>query len=201
MSLVLLQFIRQPVLIAQAPVVEPTETCQPVAMLGFTITLQVILTTGKVPHEVAPVHEVTLVGDEETQVFELRRNLDGYHLTTAVILLLMTIDTTHPAFVLGTVGRAVHTWEQHVLGIFVLVLGTENEVFVLLVRRGLLLTLPDWIARGHHRLTIVAFLFQSNLRGVCLSVEQRTLAVLFTTQIFTQREDILWRVLVHRWIG
>ena len=40
-------------------------------MLQFTITLDVILTTGEVPHEVAPVHEITLVGEEEPDIFEL----------------------------------------------------------------------------------------------------------------------------------
>ena len=133
MSLVFLQLIRQLVQIAQTPVVEPVETSNPVAVLQFTITLQVVLTTSKVPHEVAPVHEVTLIRDEETQVLELRRYIHANHLATAVVHLLMSADFAHPAFILGCMSRAVHTGEQHVLSIFVLVLGAYDEVFIFFV--------------------------------------------------------------------
>ena len=102
-------------------------------MFQFTVTLQVVLTSGKVPHKVAPVHEVALVGDEETQVLELCWNLNGNHLATAVVHLIMTADVTHPTLVVCTVSRAVHSWKQHVLCIFVLILSANNEVFVLLV--------------------------------------------------------------------
>ncbi|CUQ49199.1 Uncharacterised protein [Segatella copri] len=40
-------------------------------MLWLTIALNVVLTAGKVPHEVAPVHEVALVREEEADVVKL----------------------------------------------------------------------------------------------------------------------------------
>ena len=40
-------------------------------MFWFAIALNVVLTSGKVPHEVAPVHEVALIGEEEADVVNL----------------------------------------------------------------------------------------------------------------------------------
>ena len=39
----------------------------PVSMFWFTVTLEVVLSTGKVPHEVTPIHEITLVREEENE--------------------------------------------------------------------------------------------------------------------------------------
>ena len=41
------------------------------------LSLDVVLTTGKVPQEVAPVHVATLVAEEEAQVLAHRRHGDG----------------------------------------------------------------------------------------------------------------------------
>ena len=40
-------------------------------MLELTVALNIILATGKVPHEVTPVHEIALVREEETDVVDL----------------------------------------------------------------------------------------------------------------------------------
>ena len=61
MTLVLLQLIRQQRLVTQTDVVDEGDTREPVAVLEFAITLDVVLTARKVPHEVSPVHEVALV--------------------------------------------------------------------------------------------------------------------------------------------
>ena len=66
-----LQIVRQLALITQAGVVEERDTRDPVAVLGLAIALNVVLATGKVPHEVAPIHEVALVGQEELDVVDL----------------------------------------------------------------------------------------------------------------------------------
>ena len=102
-------------------------------MLQLSIALQVVLSTSKVPHEVAPVHPVALVADEEAHILKLRRNLHADHLTTAVVHLLMTTDFAHPTLIVAAVGRAVHAGEEHVLCILVLVLGTYYEVLIFLV--------------------------------------------------------------------
>ena len=52
---------RQQILIAQSPVVKPREAGYPVTVFQFAVTLQVILASCEVPHEITPVHEVALV--------------------------------------------------------------------------------------------------------------------------------------------
>ena len=66
-----LQVIRQLTLITETGVVEERDSRDPVAVLWFTIALDVVLTTGKVPHEVAPVHEVALIRQEELDIVDL----------------------------------------------------------------------------------------------------------------------------------
>ena len=95
----------------------------------------------------------------------------------------------------------VHAWEQHVLGILVLILRADYEVGVLLVGRGFLLALVHGFALAHHGAAVLAVAFKRHLRGVGLTVEQRALAILLTSQVVAQGEDILRRVLVHRRVG
>ena len=86
----------------------------------------------------------------------------------------------------------VHTWEQHVLGIFVFIFRADYKVGILLILRGFLLTLPDRLALRHHGTAVVAILLKGHLGGVGLSVEQRTLSVLLTSEVVAQGEDIFW---------
>ena len=65
----------------QVPIIDKGNTRQPVAVHQVAVSLNVVLTTGEVPEEIAPVHPVTLVVDKELQVFPLRRHGDGAALT------------------------------------------------------------------------------------------------------------------------
>ena len=40
-------------------------------MLQLAVALDAVLTTGEVPHEITPIHEVALVRQEELDVLEL----------------------------------------------------------------------------------------------------------------------------------
>ena len=71
MSFVLLEEVGQHVLVTQSHVVEEWDACNPVAVFRLSIALYVVLASGEVPHEVAPVHEITLVGDEEPDIVYL----------------------------------------------------------------------------------------------------------------------------------
>ena len=200
-SLIFLQFLRQLALVAKHPVVDKRDTRYPVAVLRLSTTLQVILSTGKVPHEVAPVHEVALVREEETYVVPLCRHLHSHLLATAVVGHVSTRNATQPTLVSLSVSRRMHTWEQHVLSVNELVLVRYYEVRVLLCVRSLLLALPNGSTFLTLRNAHVAVNVKSHLRGVCLTVKQRRIAILVTTQIRTEREHIFGRVLVHRRIG
>ena len=69
-------------------------------MLQFSISLNVILTAGKVPHEVTPVHEVTLIRQEEADILNEGRHLHLYYLAAAVIVRDITFYPTDTLFTL-----------------------------------------------------------------------------------------------------
>ena len=98
-TLVVLKFVGKQLLVAQTPVVKPVESSNPVAVLEFAVALKVVLATGEVPHEVAPVHEVALIGQEEANVLQLCRHLYRDHLATTVVWHFIAIYTAHPTLV------------------------------------------------------------------------------------------------------
>ena len=67
-SLVVFQLIGHFALVAQPQVVDEGNARNPVAMLQFAVALNVVLSAREVPHEIAPIHEIALVSEEETQV-------------------------------------------------------------------------------------------------------------------------------------
>ena len=163
MSLVVLQVVGQVVLIAETPVVKPFETSNPVTLLQSAVALNIVLTTGKVPHEITPIHEVALVRKEKLEVIPLRGDLNLHGLATAVVVDDIALNTTHPVFILLGMGTVVHTWENHILGIDIAVFGVDNEVGVLLVFTTLLLTAVDGRARLHTGHTHAVFLIEGHL--------------------------------------
>ena len=72
MSLSCKRIRQQIVVTAYKQLVYEVESCNPIAVLHLTVTvLVVILTSGKIPHEISPVHEVDLIPEEELKVFGL----------------------------------------------------------------------------------------------------------------------------------
>ena len=92
MTLVLFQLFRQQVLIAYQHIVDKLDTGNPVAVFDFSATLQVVLASGEVPHEIAPVHPVELVGEEELDVFPLVRYVHHHHFAALVVWDVMPLD-------------------------------------------------------------------------------------------------------------
>ena len=151
--------------------------------------MQVVLASGKVPHEVAPVHPVELVGEEELDVFPLRGHVHHYHVSALVVGHVVAFDV-EPVVVLVGVRTAVHTREEHVLGVFVFDASGDFDVRVFLVGRSFFLTDEFGAVVLDARFAITVFHVQRHLRGEGGAVEQRACAVLFASQVFAQREDV-----------
>jgi len=200
-SLVVLQVAWQEFLIAYQEIVNERDTGNPVAMFDFSITLDVVLTSGKVPHEVTPVHEVHLIGEEILDVFPLGRNLQHQHFAALVVRYGASFDAAQPVFVILCMLFAIHTREKHVLSVIVFGFVTYYFVAVLFVGRFFFLALIYRSTFYHIVYTSTVHFFQCRLRCVCLSVEQWTGTVLLTTEVFTQGKDVFRGVLVHRSIG
>ena len=54
-------------------------------MFQLAISLHIVLPSCKVPHEVAPIHEVTLIRKEEPNVVHLAGHLYHHGLSTPVV--------------------------------------------------------------------------------------------------------------------
>ena len=167
-------------------------------MLHFSIALDVVLSACEVPQEVAPIHEIALVREEELQVLN-----KGWYLHLSVFMVIRVLegafDATYPIPVLVLrpsephlirvgVGSRIHAWEEHVLGISGLVLRAYDEVAVGLVRRCLFFSL---VYRGTFVYLNGTLVVYQIFRTVGLSVEKRTVAVLVAAEVVAQREDVL----------
>ncbi len=155
-------------------------------MLRLAVALDVVLPSGEVPQEVAPVHEVHLVREEVAQVLA-----EGGQIAAL-------LHAAHPRLVAGVVQRVVHTGEEHVLGIVVLRLVAHHVVTRHARLRRAAVNRRTLVRAGHH---VVALLLVVQLAGVGTAVEQRGVAVLLAGQVAAQGEDVVRRVLVHRRIG
>ena len=172
-------------------------------MVLLAEALQVVLPAGKVPHEVAPVHKVELVGEEELQVLYLRGHLDRGGLARRVVVgHLLAFYAAHPALVCARMIGVPHTGEEHVLSVEVFVVMTYYYVFVLLVLAFLLLTIVDRFALlglpGEHTVACGLIL---RARGVGLTVKERPAAILLAVEVGTEGKDVFGGVLVHRRVG
>ena len=92
MSFIVFEILRKQVLITYQQVVDKRNTGDPVAVFNFSATLYVVLPSGKVPHEITPVHEVQLVGEEEFDIFPLVRHVHHYHFSALVVRNVVSFD-------------------------------------------------------------------------------------------------------------
>ena len=110
-------------------------------MFDFSLSLNVILTSGKVPHEISPVHVVQLVDKEELDVIPLGRDFTITICPHWSWGNLTSFDAAQPVFVGLCVCIAVHAREEHILSIFVIGLMTHYFVAVLFIGSRFLLPL------------------------------------------------------------
>ena len=118
-SLVCFQIIGKQRLITVECIVDEGNTRNPLSVFQFSITLNVILTTSEVPHEVAPVHKVYLIGEEEAEVVHLRRHFSSETIRLSLIFARnihrLCFHTTEPLVVETCVFARVHAGEEHLL--------------------------------------------------------------------------------------
>ena len=175
-------------------------------MGDFTTALNVVLAAYEVPHEVAPVHIVELVVDEETHIFHkcgLHLWLSGDNVALLVELCGGIHGGSHHAYpflVLTGVCTAVHSREEHVelwrSHIFV---GCAYLLVAVGLRRvGLHLFGIESLAFFLHRLHCALAVVLIHHAGVeRLSVEQRSVAILLAVEVATQCKHVVGRVLIH----
>ena len=119
MSLVVFQIIGQKRLISVECIVDEGDTGDPLSMFHFAIALNVILSTSEVPHEVAPVHEIHLIREEESEVVHLCGHFSSEAIRLSLIfsrnIYSLRFHTTEPFVVEAGVLARVHAREEHLL--------------------------------------------------------------------------------------
>ena len=156
MAFIVLQIVGQFALIAQSCIVDKRNSRNPIAVFQLTIALNIVLSASEIPHEVTPIHEVALIGKEETNVLHLCRNLHRHGFSATIIRNIRAVDTAHPVFIGLCMRLIVHTWEEHVLCIAVLVLVAHHEIGVFFPGVRLLFASVDGCAFAHFGLAHVA---------------------------------------------
>ena len=189
---------------AHQGLIDEGDTRNPVAVRHLAVALDVVLTTREVPHKVAPVHKVELVGEEVAQVLGEGGLHDGGHLAATAELHRCALHLC--PLLVGLHVRAagaIHAGEQHVqlIHIFILRLVFRDVVAVLLILIAFDDSAPSGLSLLRDRHTGAILILALHLRHIGLSVEQRRLAVLLAGQVVAQGEDVLRGVLVHRRVG
>ena len=199
--------VGQQALVAQARIVNQGDARYPVTLGDFAHALAVVLATGEVPHEVAPVHVVELIVDEERHVLE-ERGLDallGVYLVAVGVEVCGSLNhlalRTEPLAILTLVFLVVDAREEHVLLGAVLIFGlaAHGHIAVGVGGRGLHLLGIECASLLHHR-------FQGAGGGILLihhlaveraTVEQRSLAILLAAQVLGEGIGVVGRVLIE----
>ena len=155
-------------------------------MFHLAVALNVVLPTHEIPQEIAPVHEIHLIGDEEAQVFECRRPS------------ALSSADTHPLFVCFGMPLTVHARKPHIVLVQIFNVVADNVVVRLpgVGRRPVdrfSLLMPC-----HH---IVALWLVIQFTAIGRSIEKRGVAILFAVQIAAQRKNVAGRILAHRRLG
>ncbi len=78
---------RKQTLVAETRIVDKGYSRYPVAAVHLAVALYVVLSSGKVPHEVAPVHVIELIYEEEVEIFG-HRGLELHGLLHGIALLV-----------------------------------------------------------------------------------------------------------------
>ena len=120
-------------LVSQPRLVDEADTALPVAIeqVSRHLTVDLVLTTDEIPHEVAPVHPVQLIVEEECEIGAHRGlavGATGDALALAVHVSLVEIDA-------ALVGSAPHTGEEHLAGSIILRIDGAVDMDVLAVER------------------------------------------------------------------
>ena len=86
-------------------------------MLRLTMSLNVILTSCKVPHKISPIHEVKLIAEEEPEVVSHARNLYCFRvvLPRNIIFNRMLMSLAKPFLVLLRMSATMYSREEHTL--------------------------------------------------------------------------------------
>ena len=169
----------------------------PIPLRQFSLSLDVILSTGEVPEEVPPVHIIELIREEVTEIFSESRQCHSLRLTRLVHRLRLSLHLTPDLIPLLKVGHhiAVDAREEHLHIAPVDQRATLLTLVVIGVIGRELIRPRIGDLGGRHRPPLSIVLRQ---RGVGLSIDQRSTTILLTREVVSEGKDISRSILIHR---
>ena len=204
MPLVICYLGRHVILRTNHSFVNRLDTRYPIPMRNLSMTLDIVLTTREIPHEVTPIHEVQLISKKETEVLGKSRLDHRLRFPTVGEFHRLTFDICPFLIRIYMIGiTTVHAREKHIQLIDKLVISfmAGNVILILLTRILLDYTCPSRRTLFGYRSTVVSFLYTLHLGNISLPVKKWSLSILLTSQICTQSKNIAWRILIHRRIS
>ena len=155
-------------------------------MFHLAVPLYVVLPSHEVPQEVTPIHEVHLIGDEETQVLGRSRQVTFF------------IYAAHPVLVGLGVPPRVHTREIHIL--LIQIFNVVAYDFVLLfsrISRRTINRFPLLLLRNQ----VFTYGLPIHFAAIRRTIEKWCVSILLAVQVATNGKNIAWCILTHRHIG
>lgn len=172
-------------MITDKQVVDEIETGNPISISSIAVSLYIILASGKVPHKITPVHEIDLIIDKETHVF----HKSGFAYRAPVYAYRFSFEIG-PFFIssyMTSVG-AVHARKEHAKfgSIDIVAFMVDDFIAIGLIFRFFYNASPY----GSTLFILRNSVFSFDVGHESLSIEQRTIAILFTVEVAAQSKDI-----------
>ena len=204
--------IREETLITKTGIVYEGDTANPVALINGTVALNIVLTAGKVPHEISPIHVIELIAEEELHVFtESGSDFCGFLQGIAFSINIFgsrNRRTGHPAatftepvgissLVLGT----VYARKNHVKlrGHDIFLFASSHDIFILFTGNSFnLLGVKLLTLSGQGSSSVIARHLINDAGVESLAIKKRPLAVLLAVKVGREREHIVRSILIHR---
>src|ERR1035437_2887858 len=73
MTLIFAKFRRQIFLVANKYIVNKSDSRNPVPVIKFAVSLDIVLTSAEIPHKITPVHEINLIVEKDTHILNKSR--------------------------------------------------------------------------------------------------------------------------------
>ena len=189
-SLVLFHVVGQIILRTETGLINCFDTAYPVAVHVITgavtikiMTLNIVLSSGKIPHKVAPIHKSHLVAMEILQILACRGLVVTAALPSPIFIELRMLT--------GCI-VTIHSWEQP------RVILTIDE---LLLIRGSNITISTFLIFSTHILRVPTLCINRLSGSIVLAIEQRSVTILLTSKVGAHGNSVFRCILVERRIG
>ena len=188
MSFVIFNTVWQFGLITQSFIINKRDSADPVAISLIAESLHIILFAGEIPHEITPVHQSHLIGEEPVEIIRIA---GGF---IPALFIPAQVEPVCIKFCMVLVITAIpDTWEElfHITLVIIRLFSTGGDIFFI----------TFYIGHFPFFQRLVFYQVRIGVGGKMRSINQWRFSVLFTAEIVYQVDGIVHIVHVNRRIG